>query len=301
MLFADRSRFFCLAVAICALLTAPARSQSCADLAPRVDAALDGHDLGALAQAQQSLAACQPAEMARIGRMLAARIYNRAIAGPVPDDALLSASLQFGRTWQALATLGDMAFERKDWAVAARRLQEALVEIDDLDSTPAPPAKEVILALRRRAETASLLSPDYQPMPVTRSGGNGGLAAGVVRGIAIASVALPIQFQFDSDIFTASGQRAAEDLLRMVRNDRPLAREITLTGHTDTKGSPEYNDALSLRRAAAVRRFLQAKGVTARIEIAGMGKRRPYVPDDPGRYTEAERDQMNRRVEFRRQ
>lgn len=282
-------------------LADPAGAQTCADAAPKVDAALTSRDIPALSRAHQALAQCSQVDMARLGRRLAARIYNAAIARPVPDEALLGASLQFGRTWQALATLGDLAFERKDWAVAARRLQEALIEIDDPDATPAAPTAEVILALRRRAEAASLLSPDYVPMPVTRSGNNGGLAAGMVRGIAIASVALPIQFEFDSDKFTAGGQRAADDLVKMVRNDRPLAREITLIGHTDSKGTAEYNDSLSLRRADAVRRFLQARGVAARIEIAGLGKRRPYLPDDPGRYNEAERDQMNRRVEFRRQ
>src|SRR5688572_22444878 len=38
---------------------------------------------------------------------------------------------------------------------------------------------------------------------------------------------------------------------------------ITATGHTDTSGSPEYNMALSLRRANAVKDELVRQGVPA--------------------------------------
>jgi outer membrane protein OmpA-like peptidoglycan-associated protein len=289
------------AIGLLLMVAHPAAAQRCADAQPLVEAALAANDRAGLQAAHRALSDCPSAEMDSQGRRLAARIYNQAIAAPQPDEALLTASLEFARTWQALATLGDLAFQRKQWPAATARLQEALIEIDDKAATPSPPPATVILAMRRRAETAALLSPDYVPLPVTRSGANGGLAAGAIRGIAVTSVALPIQFQYDSDRFTANGQRAAADLARMVANDRPLAREITLIGHTDATGQAAYNEALSMKRAEAVRRFLQARGIKARIAVAGMGERRPYTPDDPGRYNAAERDQMNRRVEFRRQ
>ncbi|WP_439545051.1 OmpA family protein [Sandarakinorhabdus sp.] len=281
--------------------TATASSAVCADAEPAlVQSLLQGAspDLGAV---QLALAACAPTEAERLGRRISALLYNSSIKTFPPDIGLLEASLSFGRSWQALATLGDLAFDKRDWTTAASRLQDALTEIADPALTPEPPPPSVISGLRKRAETAALLSPTYVAVPRTRSGENGGLGASAIRGVAVTSVALPIQFQFDSDAFTVAGQRAADDLARIIASDRPLARQITLIGHTDAKGESAYNDKLSLRRAEAVRRFLLGRGLRADIRTAGMGERKPYQPDDPGRYSAAERDQMNRRVEFRRQ
>ncbi len=52
------------------------------------------------------------------------------------------------------------------------------------------------------------------------------------------------------------------------------ASEVMVIGHTDSVGSLEANDALSLKRAAVVREILIAAGVPAeKIEIAGRGER----------------------------
>src|SRR5690606_81450 len=57
-------------------------------------------------------------------------------------------------------------------------------------------------------------------------------------------------------------------------------REIKLliTGHTDDRGSTEYNIALGLRRAAEVQDYLIASGIEAgRLEATSMGAERPAV------------------------
>jgi outer membrane protein OmpA-like peptidoglycan-associated protein len=56
---------------------------------------------------------------------------------------------------------------------------------------------------------------------------------------------------------------------------------------------------LSARRLAAVRDFLVKGGFTGTIELEPKGKREPFVVDDPTEHSEAEIDQMNRRVELR--
>ncbi|MCW5748602.1 MAG: OmpA family protein [Alphaproteobacteria bacterium] len=76
---------------------------------------------------------------------------------------------------------------------------------------------------------------------------------------------------------------------------------VTVEGHTDGKGSPHYNQALSDRRAGSVKEWLVNKGgiAAARITAKGLGMSRPVAPntkpdgsDDPaGR-------QKNRRVEI---
>ena len=70
---------------------------------------------------------------------------------------------------------------------------------------------------------------------------------------------------------------------------------IRVEGHTDSKGSDEYNMNLSKRRADTVKTLLVQRGVAdSRIEVAGFGKTMPVATND----TEAGR-QKNRRVEIK--
>ena len=55
---------------------------------------------------------------------------------------------------------------------------------------------------------------------------------------------------------------------------------VTLTGHTDTVGSPDFNVALSQRRADAVRNALVREGVpAAAITGSGPGRSESACPD----------------------
>ncbi len=52
------------------------------------------------------------------------------------------------------------------------------------------------------------------------------------------------------------------------------APEITVIGHTDTVGTAEANDVLSIKRATAVRDFLLDEGIkVARMDVSGRGER----------------------------
>ena len=73
----------------------------------------------------------------------------------------------------------------------------------------------------------------------------------------------------------------------------PTAR-VRLEGHTDERGSREYNIGLGERRAQAVRRALMAQGVAdAQIATVSYGEERPG-----GRGSRRGRYAKNRRVEF---
>jgi outer membrane protein OmpA-like peptidoglycan-associated protein len=57
------------------------------------------------------------------------------------------------------------------------------------------------------------------------------------------------------------------------------APEVTVIGHTDTIGTDDYNDKLSLERAQTVREILIGMGVPPEnITAAGRGKREVLVP-----------------------
>ncbi|WP_159994228.1 OmpA family protein [Roseomonas sp. 18066] len=113
-------------------------------------------------------------------------------------------------------------------------------------------------------------------------------------------IALPgdVLFDFDRAEIRADARPVLAQLTEILR---AYARSpVEIQGHTDSHGSDGYNQALSERRAAAVRLWLQRQGVAAaRLRTIGYGEARPVVPnarpdggDDPaGR-------QRNRRVEF---
>jgi outer membrane protein OmpA-like peptidoglycan-associated protein len=70
--------------------------------------------------------------------------------------------------------------------------------------------------------------------------------------------------------------------------------KIAVFGHTDNSGSDAVNLPLSEQRAAAVKAYLQKKGLSAnRIEAKGLGSAQPIADNS----TEAGKSK-NRRVEI---
>lgn len=70
---------------------------------------------------------------------------------------------------------------------------------------------------------------------------------------------------------------------------------LEIQGHTDDKGTDEFNLKLSQNRADAVKKYLVSKGIVAdTITAKGFGESVPLVAND----TDANREK-NRRVEFK--
>lgn len=86
------------------------------------------------------------------------------------------------------------------------------------------------------------------------------------------SVSLTIQFDFDSSKVSASSAAQLSQLAQALKSEDLSTLSFRIEGHTDGKGSPEYNQSLSQMRADAVKKHLQRLGVqTARLEALGMG------------------------------
>lgn len=73
-----------------------------------------------------------------------------------------------------------------------------------------------------------------------------------------------------------------------------VAAEVMVIGHSDRVGSVQANDALSLKRAEAVRGLLMTAGVAAdKMEVVGRGERDPLVAT-----ADEVAEPRNRRVEI---
>lgn len=104
------------------------------------------------------------------------------------------------------------------------------------------------------------------------------------------SFAAETLFDFDKSAVKPTGKGALDDLLRKLQG---MNTEVIVTvGHTDSVGSNDYNQKLSLRRAEAVKAYLVSKGVeTSRIYTEGKGETQPMADN-----ATAEGRAKNRRV-----
>jgi OOP family OmpA-OmpF porin len=78
-------------------------------------------------------------------------------------------------------------------------------------------------------------------------------------------------FDWDKHDISAGANDVLDAVAQEVKN-RQDVKGIVIVGHTDSSGSNQYNDRLSLRRANAVRDGLVARGVTegmVRVEARG--------------------------------
>jgi outer membrane protein OmpA-like peptidoglycan-associated protein len=109
-------------------------------------------------------------------------------------------------------------------------------------------------------------------------------------------VRIPATFTFDQG---SAAVKATTDatLLEIARTVKTRNRTfVDVLAHTDTTGTPEVNQALSEKRAAAVATYLAGHGVSkARIASRGLGESAPlYNPE-----TSETQRAANRRIEIR--
>ncbi|WP_196757455.1 OmpA family protein [Prochlorococcus marinus] len=108
-----------------------------------------------------------------------------------------------------------------------------------------------------------------------------------------------VLFDFDKANLKPSAVAALESVANRIRETS--RGDVRIEGHTDSKGSNEYNQTLSEKRAISVRNWFVSEGGLSNVKFAtkGLGELKPVVSntteegaDDPiGR-------QRNRRVEI---
>lgn len=83
-----------------------------------------------------------------------------------------------------------------------------------------------------------------------------------------------VYFEYDSDRLTQDAQAKLQTKAAILRANPSL--QVRVEGHTDERGTTEYNIVLSQRRAESVRDFLAGYGVDAsRVSTIPYGEERP--------------------------
>ena len=99
-------------------------------------------------------------------------------------------------------------------------------------------------------------------------------------------------FDFDRSNITAEGARVIQ---QVIASYRQKVGPVSVVGHTDRSGTPQYNQGLSIRRANSVKAALVRGGIAAnQVSTAGRGESEPRVPTPDG-----VREPQNRRAEIR--
>jgi peptidoglycan-associated lipoprotein len=108
----------------------------------------------------------------------------------------------------------------------------------------------------------------------------------------VATTYEPVYFGYDSSSVTTGETYKVQQVAQHL-NANPR-HAVIVQGHTDERGSREYNLALGERRALAVRQVLMSLGISPdRIQTLSYGEEMPAVPGfDESAWS------MNRRAEF---
>ena len=85
-------------------------------------------------------------------------------------------------------------------------------------------------------------------------------------------------FDHDKSILKPEGKAALQELGDEIKAKGARVVDIDVIGHTDSDGTEEYNQALSVRRAESVRDYLVSEGVDGSIiDVSGQGESNPIV------------------------
>ncbi len=125
-----------------------------------------------------------------------------------------------------------------------------------------------------RTEAAAGGTTTVTSIPSVRPGSQEDLAALSAQGTGDR-----VFFQYDRSDLTPEGRATLDKQAAWLKRYGQVT--VTIEGHTDERGTREYNIGLGNRRATAVRNYLVALGVEGnRVAIISYGKERPSVLGD---------------------
>jgi peptidoglycan-associated lipoprotein len=163
--------------------------------------------------------------------------------------------------------------------------------------TPAPVGADTAGAAQRRADSLAALAAQRRADSIAAANSaasrDASAAADRQAQAEMTNVlAQKVYFDFDRDQLREDGTATLDAKSAILLANPSIT--LVVTGHTDERGTAEYNLALGQRRAAAVKRYMVSKGVgEGRLTTQSLGDSQPAAAgSDEAAY------QQNRRAEF---
>jgi peptidoglycan-associated lipoprotein len=157
-------------------------------------------------------------------------------------------------------------------------------------TAPPPSATTGVDATRPPAPPEPVPEPITVPEDPSMTAGD--LASRSIDEINKTSPFQPVFFALDSDQIDSAGQTALQQNAQLLNQYSGWV--LTIEGHCDERGTPEYNLSLGERRALAARDYLVSLGIAPeRLKTVSYGNEFPF---DPGHSEEAY--SQNRRAHF---
>lgn len=225
--------------------------------------------------------------------LVALTLALTACGGP-PDKALSEAE-------QAVAAArGRSSCAQEKFAAAEKLLAEARALSDEGEYDEAERKAKSAAKLAREAEAeaeANWEECNRRKQVVEKSrgqndGGDGGDSNGGGDADRPPAELQTVYFGYDSAELNSEQRSHLDENARWFRENPKV--DVTLEGHTDERGSVEYNLALGERRARVAREYLMKLGIDGgRMRVLSYGEEKPAA------YGRNDRDyRKNRRVEF---
>lgn len=177
----------------------------------------------------------------------------------------------------------------------------SVVAADACHKAPAPPPPAPVQAsapgpnadsIRRAQDEAARRAAEDAARRRAADSAAAAARMAAAAGSARATLAAAVHFDYDQSELRPDDRAILDAKIPILQAN--TAVKIRVAGHTDERGSDEYNLALGQRRAAAVKRYLMDHGIAdARIETISYGEERPVAQgSDESAYAQ------NRRAEF---
>lgn len=166
------------------------------------------------------------------------------------------------------------------------------VNQDSIDAANARAAAEAAERARREAEARAAAEREAADRARREAEARAAAEAAAALNAARAAFAMAIYFDYDKSDLRADARQALDAKLPLLRTNSAV--RIRISGHTDERGSDEYNIALGQRRAAAAKRYLVDNGIAAdRIDVVSFGEdRAAAMGSDEAAHSQNRRDEF---------
>ena len=144
---------------------------------------------------------------------------------------------------------------------------------------------------RRSSRGIALIQSVPSKQPKSNADSNQGKSAEVelstTRSIPVETsppkISVNMTFEYNSALLTNATKTTLDNLGQAMQDEQLKPFNFIIEGHTDSTGGKAYNWELSLRRGAAVKRYLiEAHRVDpARMKVIGKGESEPIYPKNP--------------------